>query len=122
MFGRCSVGVCWSALVMFGHRWYLLAIAGPFWRFAVRVCRGGGSQLVRSQDKFVNCPRNISRVMRKHGTAESSAIKGSLGAGRQSKTHYTTAALCEKGWNEIKIVLFSRLQFTACGAVFIADL
>ena len=91
-------------------------------RFLRSVFVGGWKALRVSEDKFENWPRHISRIMRKQGTGERFVIKGSLGAGRQSKTHYTTAVLCEKGWNEIKIVLFSRLHFAACGAAFIADL
>ena len=62
---------------------YLLAASG----FAVSVCRGG-------EDKFVNCPRNISLDNEEtRDSGESRAIKGSLGAKRQSKNHYRTAAL-----------------------------
>ena len=107
----------WWIFFSWFSKMYLLAASG----FAVSVCRGVERGLRKViEDKFVNCPRHRSLVMRKHGTAERFVIKGSLGAERQRKSHYTTAAALWKGWNEIKIVLSSQLHFTAWGAVFIA--
>ena len=64
---------------------YLLAASG----FAVSVCRGG-------EDKFVKCPRNISTVMRKHGTAERAEQLKAVWARRDKAKTITGLQLCEK--------------------------